>query len=89
MGDWRHSSSILGLGTRRQVSRHDRFTPREIAQDIHCIGGLLGPRADMEVAEKVKSLAPLGNRTPTVQSFASLTATSRIIIIIIIIIKIK
>jgi hypothetical protein len=39
-GEWRYSSTILDLGTRR-----GRFTP-----GTHCIGGWVGPRTGLEIA---------------------------------------
>jgi hypothetical protein len=42
------------------ASRLCRFTPGETVPTIHWVGS----RVDVDVMEKEKSLAPIGNRTP-------------------------
>jgi hypothetical protein len=70
MGEWSYSSTILDLGSRwRWVVS---FTPRPIylrgnSFQYSLNRRILGPRSAMDAVEKIKSLAPVGNRTLAVQ----------------------
>jgi hypothetical protein len=73
MGEWRYRSTILDIGTRRRwvVSFTSQWLyPRERAPGTHWIGSWVGPRAGLEAAEYIKSLPPIGNRTPVVHPIA-------------------
>jgi hypothetical protein len=45
---------ILDLGGEGSASRPGRFTPKERAPGIHCIGGWVGPRAVLDTVVKRK-----------------------------------
>jgi hypothetical protein len=68
----RRYSSYLFLtsaldGGEWSASRLPRFTPRERTSGTHWIGGWAGPAVWTQGLEE-KSSAPVGNRTPIVQS---------------------
>jgi hypothetical protein len=56
VGEWRYSSTIFDLGTRREcsISRPGRFTPWERAPGTHWVGGWAGPRTRPNAVEKRK-----------------------------------
>jgi hypothetical protein len=50
MGEWRHSSTLLDLGTRwiRQFNAQATLRPRERALYTPWIGGWVGPKAGLD-----------------------------------------
>jgi hypothetical protein len=75
MEEWRYTPTILNIGTIAGVewlaARPFRLTPEETAQGTHCMGGWVGPTADLDVMEKKTILPPTGNRTPIARSSSS------------------
>jgi hypothetical protein len=66
-GEWRYSSTILELGIKWRwvvsfTSRPLYF--KERTTGTHWIGGLIGPRASLDIAEYRKSLSLASYRTP-------------------------
>jgi hypothetical protein len=75
MGEWRYSSNILELGTKRK--RVVSFTPRPLyppgkeSVGTHWIRGWVGPKDDLDAVKKIRD--PTGTRTfiiTIVQQFA-------------------
>jgi hypothetical protein len=64
MGEWRYSSTILGLEW--SASRPCRFTPGEWASDTHWIGGWVAPEPVWPLWRKEK-VCSAGNRARAVQ----------------------
>jgi hypothetical protein len=68
-----HSLTSALDGGECSASRPGRFTPREEAAGIHCIGGWMGPRAVLDAVSKRKipsSRRESNHRTPIVQAVA-------------------
>jgi hypothetical protein len=82
MEEWRYSSILLNLSTRRRRV----LTDGEIALDIHCTGGWVGPRAIVDIVEKRRISLPCQESNPdssVVRSIVAirLSSTSQIIIL--------
>jgi hypothetical protein len=75
MGEWRYSSTILDLGTRRTGC----FTPGENAPRYPLDRRLGGPQSRSGRCGEQKYLVPAGNRSPTVQPVTVPTDLSRLI----------
>jgi hypothetical protein len=68
---WRYSSTIFDLCIkwRRSASCFFRFIPEETAPRTHWLGGLVGPRAGLNVIKERKKLDPAGNQTPAARRY--------------------
>lgn len=62
MGEWRHGSTIIDLGTtlRRVVKRFGRYSPKEIDPGIHWIEDEVDVATCLEVVEKRVESSPFG-----------------------------
>jgi hypothetical protein len=78
MGEWRYSSIVFDLDTRRRYVV--RYTFRQVAPGTHWIGGGKGPRAGLDGVEWENCLASAGIREQVILHLCKLTKSQRILL---------